>query len=157
MQATSTSGFQKKCLNQTRKVRGHVFVCYVMYLCVTSCIFVLGVSILPLSTIFLLDFGYISTVWYFLLFFILSVENASSILFLLITSIILNTVLTNWYFTFILGSNGSRGRSGAPGARGRPGSQGPQGPRGAKGMFGNRTQTEVLLHYVFLITLIYQL
>jgi len=36
------------------------------YLCVTSCICVLRVSILPLSTIFLLDSGTVPTVWYFL-------------------------------------------------------------------------------------------
>ena len=40
-----------------------------------SCIYVLGVSILPLSTIyFRLDYGNVVTVWYFL-FFILSLVN----------------------------------------------------------------------------------
>jgi hypothetical protein len=34
-----------------------------------SCICVLGVSILPLSTIFPLHFGAVSTVWYFLFLF----------------------------------------------------------------------------------------
>jgi len=51
--------------SQTRKVNCHVCVCYVMYLCVTSCMCVLGVSIFPLSTIFPLDFGNVPTVWYF--------------------------------------------------------------------------------------------
>jgi len=52
-------------LYQDGKVTGHVFVCYVMYLCATSCICVLGVSILPLFTIFLLDFGTVPTECYF--------------------------------------------------------------------------------------------
>ena len=40
-----------------------------------SCIYVLGVSILPLSTIYSrLDYGNVVTVWYFL-FFILSLVN----------------------------------------------------------------------------------
>ena len=68
-------------------VRGHVFVCQrsyicvleVMYLCVRghifvcqrSCICVLGVSIWPLSVIFLFDFGTVLTVWYFLFFILL--------------------------------------------------------------------------------------
>jgi hypothetical protein len=66
-------------------VTGHVFVCYrscicvlqVMYLCFTghvfvcywSCICVLQVSILPLSTILLLNFGTVPAVWYFYFYF----------------------------------------------------------------------------------------
>ena len=46
--------FLLKCLYQARKVRRYVFV--------------LRVSILILSTIFLLDFGTVSTMWYFLFF-----------------------------------------------------------------------------------------
>jgi len=36
-----------------------------------SCIWVLGVSTLPLSTILTFDFGIVQTVWYFLVFYIL--------------------------------------------------------------------------------------
>ena len=46
--------FLLKCLYQARKVSRYVFV--------------LRVSILILSTIFLLDFGTVSTMWYFLFF-----------------------------------------------------------------------------------------
>jgi hypothetical protein len=35
-----------------------------------SCICVLGLSILPLSTFLIFDFGSVPTVWYFLFFFI---------------------------------------------------------------------------------------
>ena len=46
-----------------------------MYLCVKSsdwsCICVLRVSIFPLSTIFLLDFGTVQTMWYFINFHLL--------------------------------------------------------------------------------------
>jgi len=38
------------------EVRGHVFVCYVMYLCVK-------ISILPLSTILIFDFEIFSKMW----------------------------------------------------------------------------------------------
>ena len=41
-----------------------------------SCICVLGVSILPLSTIFLLDFRTVLTVWYFLLFILFHIYPA---------------------------------------------------------------------------------
>ena len=44
---------------QARKVSGHVFFC--------------RVSILPLSTIFLLEFETVPTLWYFFLFFILHI------------------------------------------------------------------------------------
>jgi uncharacterized membrane protein len=44
-----------KSLYKARKVRGHVFV--------------LRVSILPLSTIFLLDYGTVPTVCYFVVFY----------------------------------------------------------------------------------------
>ena len=43
-----------------------------------SCICVLGESVLPLSTIFLLDFGNISTVWDFLFVFHLIVRSIMS-------------------------------------------------------------------------------
>lgn len=87
-------------------------------------------------------------------------RKSVNLLFLLITCRIFNTVLTYFYFTFILGSNGSRGRPGAPGARGRPGAQGPQGPRGSKGMLGTRTQlisdcTRVLFNNVVLPVSLY--
>jgi hypothetical protein len=36
-----------------------------------SCICVLGLSILPLSTFLIFDFGSVPTVWYFFVFFIL--------------------------------------------------------------------------------------
>ena len=49
-----------QCQYQSRQVSGDVYV--------------LKTSILPLSTIVLLDFGTVSTVWYFL-FFILSINN----------------------------------------------------------------------------------
>ena len=47
-----TLHFIVKRLNQARKVTSHVFVC-------------LGVSMLPLSTISIVDFGTVPTVWYF--------------------------------------------------------------------------------------------
>ena len=47
-----TLHFIVKRLNQARKVTSHVFVC-------------LGVSMLPLSTISIVDFGIVPTVWYF--------------------------------------------------------------------------------------------
>jgi len=53
--------FLLKCLYQARKVG--------RYLCVTSCICVLGLSILSVSTIFLLDFGIVPTMWSFFFFF----------------------------------------------------------------------------------------
>ena len=41
-----------------------------------SCFRVLGVSILPLSTILIFDFGIVPTVWYFLVFhFIYALKN----------------------------------------------------------------------------------
>jgi len=56
--------FSLECLCQARKVSGQVFV--------------LGESILPLSTIFLLDFGNVPTELY-LLFFILLVQNYKNV------------------------------------------------------------------------------
>jgi hypothetical protein len=56
--------FLLKCLYQVMKVSGHVFVCWGE----RTCIFVLRVSILSLSTIFLLDFGTVLTAWKFICF-----------------------------------------------------------------------------------------
>ena len=58
-----------KCLYQVRKVSGHVYV--------------LGISIFPLSTNFWLDFGTVSTVWYF--------RTVSTVWYF-------RTVSTVWYF-----------------------------------------------------------
>ena len=62
---------------------------------------------LPVSTIVLLDFGAVLTVWYFCISF--------------------------RFIQYLTGASGSAGKPGAAGPRGRPGAQGPQGPRGAKG------------------------
>ena len=58
-----------KCLYQARKVSGHVFVCQ------RSCICVLVVSILPLSTILIFDFLIDPTVHFYCFSFYLHIEN----------------------------------------------------------------------------------
>jgi len=55
--------FLLKCLYQGRKVSDHVFV--------------LRVSIVPLSTVLIFDFRTILTVWYFLFFIILMQKHDS--------------------------------------------------------------------------------
>ena len=48
--------------NQATKVSGHVFVCYVMYLCVS------GIDFYLFSTILIFGFGIVPTVWCFFFF-----------------------------------------------------------------------------------------
>jgi len=43
-----------------------IYLCDTSYICVLRHIFVLGVSMLTLSTILIFDFGNVQTVWYFL-------------------------------------------------------------------------------------------